>query len=87
MHGEKAHPEPRHAFHALRHRVADVVELEIEKHALAGVGERLRIGKPAGKGELITDLVERHRIAELRHHCLRLIERRQVERDDQAIAR
>ena len=63
------------------------MELEIEKHALAGAGERLRIGKPAGEGELIADLVERHLLAEPRHHRLRLIERRQVERDDQAIAR
>ena len=73
VHGEEARAEPRHALDALRDRVADVVQLEIEEHALAGAGKRLREGKPAGEGELIADLVERYRIAEPRHHAPALL--------------
>ncbi len=40
MHGEKRGAEPRHAFDALRHGVADVVQLEIDEHLLAGVDQR-----------------------------------------------
>ena len=49
MHGEKRGAERRHAFDAVRNRIADVMELEIEKHLLAGVGERLRVSKPPAK--------------------------------------
>ena len=49
MHGEKCRAEPRHAFDALRHRVADVVQLEIDEHLLAGVDQLLREGMPPAK--------------------------------------
>ena len=86
MHGEERGAEPRHAFDALRDRVADVMKLEIDEHLLAGIGQRVGEGETAGEGELIADLVERHRVAEPRHHGLRRFDRRQVERDDQAVA-
>ncbi len=54
--------------------------------ALAGAGQRVRVRQAAGEGELIADLVERHRVAEPRHHGLRLFDRGHVERDDQPVA-
>ena len=87
MDGEEARAALCHAFDALRHRMADVVKFQIEKDALAGVNQGGHITKPAGISELIADLVERHRIAELCHHGLRRFDRRQIERDDQALAR
>ena len=42
MDGEESRAQPGHAFHALRHGIADVVQLEIEKHLLAGAGQPLR---------------------------------------------
>ncbi len=87
MHGEKRRAKPRHAFHALRHRIADVVKLQIDEDLVTRVDQRMRIGDAAGKGELITNLIERDRIAEPRHQRLRRFDRRHIERDDQALAR
>ena len=87
MNGQESGAEPGHAFDALPHRVADVVELEIEKDPLAGASKCLRVFKPAGKSELIADLVERHGVAEPRHHGPRRLDRGQIKRDDQALAR
>ena len=72
--------------HALRDRVADVVQLHVDEHLLAGVGERAREIEPAGEAELIADLVEHDRLAEPRHHRLRLGDGGNVERNDQAFA-
>ena len=55
----------------MRNRIGDVVELEIEKHLLAGSGQRVRVGKPAGEGELIADLVEGNRVAQAGDQGLR----------------
>ena len=73
-------------FDALRDRVADVVQLHVDEDLLAGVGQRAREIEPAGKAELIADLVEHDRLAEPRHHRLRLGDGRHIERDDQAFA-
>ena len=61
VHGEKGRAELRHALDALGHRVADVVQLEIEKHLLAGRDQAGGERQAAGESELIADLVERHR--------------------------
>ena len=87
MHGEEGGAKPRHAFHALRHGVGDVVQLQIDKDLLAGVGQRVRVRKPAGEGELIADLVKRDRVAEPRHQRGRRLDRGHIERNDQALAR
>ena len=39
VHGEESRAHLRHAFDALLHGVADVVQLEVEKHLLAGGDE------------------------------------------------
>ena len=87
VHGEERRAELRDALDPARDRVADVVQLEVEEDLLAGAGQRAREVEPAREGELIADLVERHRFAEPRHHRLRRGDRGHVERDDQAFAR
>ena len=48
VHGEEGGAEPRHALDALRDRIADVVQLQIEKHPLAGaVSVRAKARPPA----------------------------------------
>ena len=67
MHGEKGRAELRDAFNAVRDRIADVVQLEVEEDLLAGCARAAaREGEAAGKAELIADLVERDGVAELR---------------------
>src|SRR5262249_28744413 len=87
MYGQKICAQPRDAFHACRDRVADVMKLEIEKDPLARLHELWRVIEAAGKGELISDLVERDAIAEARHHALRGVHRRHLERHTQEIAK
>src|SRR5947207_12248050 len=87
MHGEEARAEPRHAFDARRYRIADVVQFQVEENALARLHELWRIIEPAGKGELIADLVERDGITQARDHLLRRVDRRHIQRDNQALAR
>ena len=87
MHREEGRAQSRDAFNALRNGIADVVQLEIEEDALARAGEHARKIDPAGEGELIADLVERHRFAQPRHQRLRLGDGADIERDDQAFAR
>ena len=84
MRKRRAHA--RDALHALRDRVADVVQLHVDEDLLAGVGQRAREIEPAGKAELVADLVEHDRLAEPRHQRLRLGDGRDIERDDQAFA-
>ncbi len=48
MHGEKGRADLRHALDALGDRVADVVQLEIEKHLLAGRDQSGRERQAAG---------------------------------------
>ena len=79
--------QARGTFHALCNRIADIVQLEIEKDLLAGAGELLRVGESASISELIADLVERHRVAEPRHQRFRGLDRRKLECHDQALTR
>ena len=87
MHGEKGRADLRDALDALAHGVADVVQLEIEKYLLADAISSRAKSRPAGKAELIADLVERHGIAEPRDQASAAADRRQIERNDQALAR
>ena len=87
MHGEEGGAELGHACHALGHGVADVVQLEIEEHLLAGRDQAGREVQPAGEGKLIADLVEPHRFTQARHQRLGFGNRRDIESDDQAFAR
>ena len=67
--------------------VADVVQFQIEKDLLAGIDERARVRQPARISELIADFVESHRVAEPLHHGLCRLDRRNIEGDNQALAR
>ena len=87
VHGQERRAELRDALDALGHRVADIVQLEIEKHLLAGGDQSRGERQAAGEGELIADLVEPHRIAEPRHHRLGRRHRRHIESHDQSFAR
>ena len=76
MHCEESRAEASDAFDALGDRIADIVQFKIEEDALSGTGELLRVSEAAGISELVADLVERHRIAEPRHHGFRRLDRR-----------
>ena len=71
MDSEEGCAQSRNTLHARRYRIADVMEFQIEENALAGLDQLWRIIEPAGKGQLIADLVERHGIAQARDHGLR----------------
>ena len=86
MHGEEGRAEFGDALDAARHRVADVVQLEIDEHLLALVGELADQRQPAGISELIADLVESDGFPKLADHRLRRGNAGQVERHDQAVA-
>ena len=85
MHGQEACPNTSDALHPFRHRVADVVQLEIEEHLLAGARQRLGEPQPAREGKLISDLVESDCVAELLDQSLSAVDRSDIESDDQAI--
>src|SRR5665213_480749 len=86
MHRKKCRAKLRHAFDALLHSIADIVQLEIEKHLLAGGDQCRRKRQAPRKSELIADFVETHCFAQPRHHRFRRLHRGQVEGDDQALA-
>ena len=56
--------EPGHALDAFRNSMAYVVQLQIEKDALACIGQRARQVDTARKGELVPDLVKGDSIAD-----------------------
>src|SRR5579862_698196 len=85
MHGQEAGADLRHAFNAPGDGVGDVVQLEIEKHFLAGGNKPGGKWQAAGESELIADLVERNRVTQPRHHILGGLYRGQIERDDQTV--
>ena len=87
MHGEEARTGARHALDPARHRVADVVQLEVEKDALAGANQFLCERKPAGEGELVADLVEHHRRPEPLDQHVRRLDGGYIERDQEAFTR
>ena len=87
VHGQKRRAEPGDALDTARHRIADVVQLEIDKDLLAGIGELPHQRQASGKSQLITDLVKRHGIAEPRNHRFRRSDIRQIQRHNQPVAR
>src|SRR5262245_7223652 len=87
MHGQKRCSKPRNGFDASSNRIANIVQLEVEEAALTGARQHAREVDAAGKGELITDLVERDGITEPCNQRLRLADRRHIKRDDQPSAR
>ena len=60
VHGQECRAEGCDAFDAARHRVADVVQLEIDEYLLAGAGKLADQRQSAGISELIADLVKSH---------------------------
>ena len=76
MHGEEGRAKRGDALDAARHGIADVVQLEIDEHLLARVGELADQRQAAGISELIADLVERHAVAEPGDHRFRGMPRR-----------
>ena len=87
MHGEKARTGAPHALDPARHRVADVVQLQVQKDALAGADQLLGERKSAGEGELVADLVEHYRRPELLDQRFRRLDRGHIERDQEAFTR
>ena len=87
VHGQEGGAERRRRAHALRDRVADIVQLEVEKHLLAGRGEAGGERQTARIGELIADLVEADRIPEALDEPFGLRKGGKVEGDDEAVAR
>ena len=70
VHGQKRRAEARDAFDTALNRVADVVQLEVHENLLAGADQPLGERQAARIGELITDLVEAHAVAEPIDHRL-----------------
>jgi hypothetical protein len=87
MHGEEASAELRHALHAFGHRVADVVQLQVEEDALARAHQLFGERQAAGISELIADLVDADGIAQPLHHRARGVDGGNIESQDQAVAR
>ena len=87
MHGEEARAKARDALDALGDGVADIVQLQIEKDALARLHQFFGERQAAGIGELIADLVNADGIPELLHHLLCGVHGSDVKSEDQAVAR
>ena len=87
VHGDEGRADAGDALHALFDGVADVVQLEVEEHLLAGADQRFRERHAAGEGELIADLVERDGIAEPLDEGSGRRNGRDIEGDDQPVAR
>ncbi len=87
MHREERCAERRDAFDSLGDGVADIVELEVQKNALARAREHLGEVDAARESQLVADLVERDRLAEPHDNRLRLRHRRDIEGNDQPLTR
>jgi hypothetical protein len=87
VHGQECRTQLCDALHAFCHRVADVVQLQVEKHLLTGCDQPSGKGQAASKSKLISDLVKPDRIAEARNHRLGGRHRRYVECNDQPLTR
>src|SRR6185436_20815331 len=86
VHGEEGRAAAAQVGDRAPHRLRNVVELEIGEHLVAARGEpaqQLEIA--VGGKELEPDLVEAHRVAQLLGERARLLRRRHVEGDDQAL--
>ena len=86
VHGQEGRAQFGDALDAARHGVADVMQLEIEEHLLAGIREPADQRQPAGIGELIADLVKGDGIAEPGDHRFRGCDLGQIKRHDQPVA-
>ena len=63
------------------------MQLEVDEHALAPLGELRRQGEAAAIGELHADLIEARRIADRRDQPFGVGDLGRVESDDQPVAR
>ena len=61
VHGEEGGAEAGDALHPVRDRVADIVQLHVDEDLVAGFDQGSRKFEPAGKAELVADLVEARR--------------------------
>ncbi len=86
MHGQECRAKCCDALDAARHRIADVVQLEIDENLLAGVRELTDQRQAAGISELIADLVKCNAVAEPRDHRFRSRDAGQIERHNQPVA-
>ncbi len=86
VHGQERRAQRCDALDAARHRVADVVQLEIKENFLAAVGELAHQRQSSGIGELIADLVKRYAVAEPGNHRFGSRDAGQIERHYQAVA-
>ena len=87
VHREERCAERRDAFDSLGDGVADIVELEVQKNALARAREHLGEVDAARESQLVADLVERDRLAEPHDNRLSLRHRRHIQRNDQPLPR
>jgi hypothetical protein len=71
----------RGRFHGLRHGVGDVVELEVEEHAHARLGDALHERRAFEREQPAADLHAAHRVAELLDELQRAGAVFDVERD------
>src|ERR1051326_3345355 len=81
------HAHARRIGDPARDRVADVVQLHVEKNPLAGARERAGERQPARERQLIADLVEAAPLAQAIDHRRGGAHVVEVERDDQPLAR
>jgi hypothetical protein len=84
--GQEGGAERDERPYPLADRVADIVQLEVEKYLLAARDEALRKGQSACVGELIADLIKANRIPDISHQLLGLANGRKIKGDDQAVA-
>src|SRR5262249_24621809 len=86
VHGQEGCTQLCDAFDTPGHRIANVMQLEVEKNLLTGRNQLGCEREAAGEGELIADLVKPGRLAEPRHQGVRRRRGRYVEGHDQAFA-
>ena len=84
--GQEIHAHARDLARRALHRRADVMQLEIDEDALAGVLQVLRQRQPAAIGQLHADLVEGDGVAERRDQRARRLDGLDVEGDDETVA-
>ena len=87
VHGEEGGADRRRIARGALHRVLDVEQLHVEEDAFAGCRQLACEIEAAAHDELEADLVEGDGRPEPGHERARLLHRREVEGDDQAVAR
>ena len=81
MHVQHPHPERRRGRDRRRHRVGDVVELQIQENAVATFGQRADDGRPLESEKAAADLETAGYAAEVLGECQRAVAVFDVERD------